>query len=185
MGLTQRKLADRLGTRQQTISEWETGMYRPRGASATLLSIVAERVVNLAWRLKRAQRMQNQSIDYLGLDLLGGYYAKRYQEKYRKAYGLSPDDPGVANDHLLLGRIATVDWSNSRVLDRMLMYERRIESSFYRTMTKLKKLQIMRSIEWEAAEEKSVVQSPAAQGHNSDFVKQSVRQAKLVRSSRF
>jgi len=43
LGLTQRKLADELGTRQQTISEWETGMYRPRGASATLLSIIAER----------------------------------------------------------------------------------------------------------------------------------------------
>jgi len=42
LGLTQRELADRLGTRQQTISEWETGMYKPRGASATLLSIVAE-----------------------------------------------------------------------------------------------------------------------------------------------
>ncbi len=42
MGLTQRKLADRLGTRQQTISEWETDMYNPRGASATLLSIIAE-----------------------------------------------------------------------------------------------------------------------------------------------
>ena len=43
LGLTQRELASRLGTRQQTISEWETGMYQPRGASATLLSIVAER----------------------------------------------------------------------------------------------------------------------------------------------
>ena len=43
LGLTQRELADELGTRQQTISEWETGMYQPRGASATLLSIVAER----------------------------------------------------------------------------------------------------------------------------------------------
>ena len=43
LGLTQRELADELGTRQQTISEWETGMYRPRGASATLLSIIAER----------------------------------------------------------------------------------------------------------------------------------------------
>jgi len=42
LGLTQRGLADRLGTRQQTISEWEKGMYRPRGASSTLLSIVAE-----------------------------------------------------------------------------------------------------------------------------------------------
>ena len=43
LGLTQRELADRLGTRQQTISEWELGLYKPRGASATLLSIVAER----------------------------------------------------------------------------------------------------------------------------------------------
>ncbi len=43
LGLTQRELADRLGTRQQTISEWEQGMYQPRGASSTLLSMVAER----------------------------------------------------------------------------------------------------------------------------------------------
>lgn len=43
LGLTQRELAERLGTRQQTISEWEKGMYQPRGASVTLLSIVAER----------------------------------------------------------------------------------------------------------------------------------------------
>jgi DNA-binding XRE family transcriptional regulator len=27
MGLTQQEMADQLGTRQQTISEWETGMY--------------------------------------------------------------------------------------------------------------------------------------------------------------
>ena len=44
LGLTQRELADTLGTRQQTISEWEKGRYKPRGASSTLLSIVAERV---------------------------------------------------------------------------------------------------------------------------------------------
>ena len=43
LGLTQQALADQLGTRQQTISEWETGIYLPRGTSATLLSIVAER----------------------------------------------------------------------------------------------------------------------------------------------
>jgi DNA-binding transcriptional regulator YiaG len=42
LGLTQSKLAERLGSRQQTISEWETGMYQPRGTSATLLTIIAE-----------------------------------------------------------------------------------------------------------------------------------------------
>lgn len=43
LGLTQRELAEKLGTRQQTISEWEIGLYQPRGASSTLLSIIAER----------------------------------------------------------------------------------------------------------------------------------------------
>ncbi len=42
LGLTQQEMAERLGTRQQTISEWELGLYRPRGASSTLLSIVAD-----------------------------------------------------------------------------------------------------------------------------------------------
>jgi DNA-binding transcriptional regulator YiaG len=41
--LTQNEMAEELGTRQQTISEWETGMYQPRGASAKLLTIIAER----------------------------------------------------------------------------------------------------------------------------------------------
>jgi DNA-binding transcriptional regulator YiaG len=42
LGLTQSEMSEKLGTRQQTISEWEMGIYQPRGASAKLLSIVAE-----------------------------------------------------------------------------------------------------------------------------------------------
>ncbi len=41
--LTQQEMAEEMGSRQQTISEWETGMYQPRGASAKLLTIIAER----------------------------------------------------------------------------------------------------------------------------------------------
>jgi DNA-binding transcriptional regulator YiaG len=43
LGLTQDAMAQELGTRQQTISEWETGLYRPRGLSERLLGMVAER----------------------------------------------------------------------------------------------------------------------------------------------
>lgn len=43
LGLTQQEMAEELGTRQQTISEWETGLYQPRGASATLLFMIAEK----------------------------------------------------------------------------------------------------------------------------------------------
>lgn len=41
--MTQAEMAEELGTRQQTISEWERGLYEPRGASATVLGMVAER----------------------------------------------------------------------------------------------------------------------------------------------
>ena len=41
--LSQQAFAHQLGVRQQTVSEWETGAYQPRGASARLLDIVAER----------------------------------------------------------------------------------------------------------------------------------------------
>ncbi len=43
LGLSQRGMAAELGTRQQTVSEWETGLYRPRGTSSRLLTIIAER----------------------------------------------------------------------------------------------------------------------------------------------
>lgn len=39
--LSQRALAADLGVRQQTVSEWETGLYKPRGASVTLLNLLA------------------------------------------------------------------------------------------------------------------------------------------------
>lgn len=41
LGTSQSTFAAELGVRQQTVSEWETGMYRPRGASATLLTLFA------------------------------------------------------------------------------------------------------------------------------------------------
>ncbi len=42
LGLTQQMFANELGVRQQTVSEWEKGIYRPRGATVTLLNIIAE-----------------------------------------------------------------------------------------------------------------------------------------------
>ncbi len=39
--LTQSAFSNQLCVRQQTVSEWETGVYEPRGASSTLLNLVA------------------------------------------------------------------------------------------------------------------------------------------------
>ena len=55
--LSQRELAEEMGTRQQTISEWETGQDRPRGASARLLTLVAERA---GFQYEVGQRSEGQ-----------------------------------------------------------------------------------------------------------------------------
>lgn len=44
MGMTQQQMADELEVRQQTISEWETGIHRPHRSTQKTLSLVAERV---------------------------------------------------------------------------------------------------------------------------------------------
>jgi len=43
MGLTQSQLAEELGVRQQTVSEWENGMYEPTRATSKHLGMVAEK----------------------------------------------------------------------------------------------------------------------------------------------
>ena len=41
LGLSQAAMAGEFGMRQQTISAWELGIYEPRGASVTILTLVA------------------------------------------------------------------------------------------------------------------------------------------------
>ena len=43
MGMSQGELADELGVRQQTVSEWETGAYATSRATSKHLGLVAER----------------------------------------------------------------------------------------------------------------------------------------------
>ena len=43
MGLTQSEFAKQLGVRQQTVSEWEKGIYAPTRASSNYLTLVAEK----------------------------------------------------------------------------------------------------------------------------------------------
>ena len=43
LDMSQAVMAEQMGIRQQTVSEWELGRYEPRGASARLLSIIADR----------------------------------------------------------------------------------------------------------------------------------------------
>jgi len=43
LNMTQRDMADELEVRQQTISEWETGLHQPHRSTLKVLSMIAER----------------------------------------------------------------------------------------------------------------------------------------------
>jgi hypothetical protein len=47
---------------------------------------------------------------------------------------------------LALGRLAVKDFGNERVLEHLLMYERRIEHSLYKTILELQRLNIARKL---------------------------------------
>ena len=85
-------------------------------------SMLAERIISLAWRLQRADRMQNQVIEDMIERTVTSPTARRNRECYYLNQSIRPGDPRFDLDHLPPGRIATSDWSNCRVLDRMMMY---------------------------------------------------------------
>jgi hypothetical protein len=130
--------------------------------------MLAERVVSLWWRLKRAERMQNQVIDEMIERKIDNPLSKRLNMINCHAKGIKLGDPRYVIGHLQLGKIATQDWSSGRVLDRMLMYERRIENSVIKIMKELKRCQIMRRIEQHDADQQPAPAIPIPINDNRD-----------------
>ena len=110
-------------------------------------SMLAERIVSLSWRLKRASRIQNQAIDTMNVDNKSSPLAKLTKSLFPKDLDRLQGDANDSAGELTLGRIAVKDLSNARVLERLLMYERRIEHSLYRTILELQRLQLLRKLE--------------------------------------
>ncbi len=100
-------------------------------------SMLAERIVSLSWRLKRVCRIQNQTIDALN--------ARNTSSPLRKLTQ-SLLDPSESSPELALGRLALKDFSNSKVLEHLLMYERRIENSLYKTILELQRLNLIKNL---------------------------------------
>ncbi len=92
---------------------------------------LAERIVGLYWRLRRAERYQNAVFETL--------YDKYAAEVEQPAAIPADPVPSVASDPVL-GRMLVADFSGDRVLERALLYERRIESSLHRACADLRQL---------------------------------------------
>ncbi|MFC1633871.1 hypothetical protein ACFL5Z_03450 [Planctomycetota bacterium] len=118
--------------------------------AGTMESILAQRIVSLTWRLKRAERMQNEMVDAKIRREINCTYPKLSETlvtgKPLSAKGGSKYSKECYDD-LALGYIAMWDFTEARALERLSMYERRFEASLFRTMGEFKKLQRVRQSE--------------------------------------
>ena len=119
------------------------GELAPLGEMETLF---AERIVSLSWRLQRAQHLQNATLDYLltreiteSLEEFDEFVSEEDIEQMQS----DPDtDP-----RLLVGRVIVRDCLQAKVLDRLMLHERRIEASLSRTLNDLHKTRRLREQE--------------------------------------
>ena len=133
-------------------SQADFDLYRDRilselAPASPMESMLAERIVSLSWRLKRAGRIQNQTIDALNARNTSSPLAKLTKSLLFKGQDPPQADPSESASHLTLGRLAIKDFSHARVLDRLLMYERRLEHSLYRTILELQRLNLIRKLD--------------------------------------
>ncbi|UCF43801.1 MAG: hypothetical protein JSV99_02415 [Planctomycetota bacterium] len=117
-----------------------------------LESILAHRIVTLSWRLRRAARIQNQAIDALHAQETSSPFAKLTQSLFPKNHRQTPPAPSNSPPDLVLGRTAVKDFSDARALDRLLMYERRIEHSLFKTLLELQRLRLIKKLHPDTAE---------------------------------
>jgi hypothetical protein len=110
-------------------------------------SMLAERIVSLSWRLIRIGCIQAQTIDALNARNTSSPLTKLTQSLLFKGRDLPQTAQSASTPDLALGRMAIKDFSNARVLDRLLMYERRIENSMFKTIFEFQRLQLMRKLQ--------------------------------------
>ena len=119
---------------------YREGMLQELAPVGVVEAMLAERVVGLSWRLLRAERLQNAAFAALDdgepTELLDARH-----EEWKQVKGSEWDRGicGVIDEDAALGQVVVEDFGGARVLDRLLMYERRIESSLYRTMAELRR----------------------------------------------
>jgi len=106
----------------------------------TMESLLAERIVSLAWRLQRAERMQNELIDVKIRREINDTFPELSESLITgKPCDLSKYSDKCYDDQVL-GYVAMCDFAGSRALERLSLYERRFEASLFRTMAEFRKL---------------------------------------------
>ncbi|MEJ2648370.1 MAG: hypothetical protein P8016_08200 [Sedimentisphaerales bacterium] len=124
----------------RTESQEEFDMFRdvmiedlePMGGMEFML---AQRIVALSWRLRRAEYFQNVLVDTL-IDFS--------MQDCRSRIDNAQEEARAGNFDLITGYALKRDFADARSLDLLLSYERRIESSLYKVTAEFRKTQKLR-----------------------------------------
>ena len=108
---------------------FKTNLLKELNPQGPAESMLADRIIDLSWRLKRSGRL----------------HIAAYHVFAEGSSGILPESETPANPELSIGRIAVHDFSGDKVLEKLLIHERRIENSLYRTITELQRLQFIRT----------------------------------------
>ena len=135
---------------QQDFDHYRERILDELNPQTPMESMLTERAVCLSWRLKRALTIQNQVIDALNARMNTPTPLEKLTQSLlpKTLAHLQPDSPESAPESAL-GRLIIKDFTNARVLERLLMYERRIENSLFKTILEIQKLNLIKKMELE------------------------------------
>ena len=117
------------GESQEQFDAHKQGFLDVLNPQNAIEDFLADHVVSLAWRLKRADRIERQFLDGFAADL---QYLRQHRPPWD--YPSSSQDPD-----LTLGTAVRRDLDNNKTLNRLSLYERRIERSFFKSLSELKR----------------------------------------------
>ncbi len=97
---------------------------------------LADRVASLAWRLKRADRIQKEVFIAMVVDI--NHDPTDNVTKVLIPAGMrSKPYPSTKDPNLTLGCSVRKDFKNNRVLGRLMLYEHRLQNSFFKCLNTL------------------------------------------------
>jgi hypothetical protein len=113
----------------EDITAWEAFKSKlseelnPQGPTERML---ADRIIDLSWRLKRSGRLH-----------IDAYRVFSESPRYKHSRAADKD--------IDCGQIAVGDFADARVFERLLVHERRIENSLFKTISELQRIQFIRT----------------------------------------
>ena len=120
---------------QEEFDMFRDVMIEDLAPSGGMELMLAQRIVALSWRLRRAEYFQNVLVDAL-LDFS--------MHSCRSLMDFAQEEARAGNFDLITGYALKRDFGDARSLDLLLSYEQRIESSFYKATAEFRKTKQLR-----------------------------------------